>query len=274
MNYQEFTITCQPGFIDILIAEFSSLGFDTFQEKEDGFITYWEDSYDANLLNDLVDRYSSTASFTYSIKETIKQNWNKEWEKNYDPIIIEDICAVKAPFHTDLPTYPIELIITPKMSFGTGHHETTHLMLAEMLKIEFDRAKVLDAGTGTGVLAILAKKKGASSVFAIDIDDWCVENTAENAYVNGVNVEVTKASVEEIDLNHQYDTVLANINKNVLLNQIKYYKKALSQKAGTLMLSGFYLTDLEDIKQEAIASGFKFVHHTTRNNWTMARFSL
>ena len=150
MSYQEFTINCQPDFIEILIAEFGALGFDTFQEKEAGFITFWEAEYDTNLLNDLSERYQESASFSYSIKETVKQNWNKEWEKNYDPIIIDETCVVKAPFHTELPSYPIELIITPKMSFGTGHHETTHLILAEMLTIDFREQKVLDAGTGTG----------------------------------------------------------------------------------------------------------------------------
>ena len=193
MSYQEFTITCQPEFTEILIAEFGALGFDTFQENEAGFITFWEGDFDTNLLNTLAERYVHSTSFTYSTKETVKQNWNKEWEKNYDPIIIDETCVVKAAFHTELPPYPIELIITPKMSFGTGHHETTHLMLAEMLTIDFNDKKVMDAGTGTGVLAILAKKQGASSVFAFDIDAWCVENTAENAAVNGVEVKVVKA---------------------------------------------------------------------------------
>lgn len=273
MNYHEFAIRCHPDFIDILIAEFSGLGFDTFQENESGFITYLEGTFESNLLEDLSDRYSDSASFTYSIKETEKQNWNKEWEKNYDPIIIDETCVVKAPFHTELPPYPIELIITPKMSFGTGHHETTYLMLAEMLTIDFKGKKVLDAGTGTGVLAILAKIKEASSVFAFDIDDWCVENTAENANENGVEVEVIKASIEDINLKHEYDVVLANINKNILLSQMKYYKKALHNK-GTLLLSGFYEDDLKDIKKCAQEANLEFVHHNVRNNWTMARFTV
>ncbi len=271
MSYQEFTITCTPDFVQILIAEFGALGFDTFQEKDNGFITYWEGDYDANLLVDLNDRYSQSASFTYVIKETIKQNWNKEWEKNYDPIIIDETCVVKASFHTDLPSYPIELIITPKMSFGTGHHETTHLMLSEMLTINFKDKKVLDAGTGTGVLAILAKKQGASSAFAFDIDDWCVENTAENAEVNRVEVKVLKASIEDIELTKAYDVVLANINKNILLSQMGYYKKVLKVN-GTLLLSGFYENDLTDIKKSAQKEGLEYQNHKVRNNWTMARF--
>lgn len=271
MSFQELTITCHSDFIQILIAEFGALGFNTFKENEDGFITDWEGEFDSALLQDIANRYSDTAAFTYSIKETIKQNWNKEWEKNYDPIIIDNTCVVKAHFHTELPAYPIELIITPKMSFGTGHHETTHLMLAEMLTIDFKGKSIMDAGTGTGVLAILAKKQGASKAFAFDIDDWCVENTQENADVNGVEVEVIKSSIEEIDLDKKYDIVLANINKNILLSQMKYYLYALSNN-GTLMLSGFYETDLVDIKKKALEVGLTFQHHKVRNNWTMARF--
>ena len=272
MSYQEFTITCDPAFVEILIAEFGNIGFDTFQEKEAGFITDWEGEFDTLLLQDLSNRYSDSAMFSYSIKETEKKNWNTEWEKNYDPIIIDETCIVKAPFHTDLPPYPFELIITPKMSFGTGHHETTHLMLAEMLTIDFKGQKVMDAGTGTGVLAILAKIKEADSVFAFDIDDWCVENTSENAKVNSVKVEVIQASIEDVDLKQSYDIVLANINKNILLSQMKYYKKALQNNGGTLLLSGFYENDLEDIKKCAQENQLEFVHHKVRNKWTMARF--
>lgn len=271
MSFQEFTITCHPDFIEILIAEFGALGFDTFQEKEDGFITDWEGEFDSTQLQDISYRYSDSAAFTYTIKETVKQNWNKEWEKNYDPIIIDKTCVVKAPFHTELPPYPIELIITPKMSFGTGHHETTHLMLAEMLLIDFKGKAVMDAGTGTGVLAILAKKQGALKAFAFDIDDWCVENTAENAEVNGVEVEVIKSSIEDIDSTKKFDVVLANINKNILLDQMKHYFLVLS-KEGTLLLSGFYETDLIDIRKKAHEVGLTFQHHVVRNNWTMARF--
>ena len=272
MDYLEFNILCKTEFTDILIAEFSALGFDTFQETDTGFITFWEEAFDESLLADIKNRYTETAIFSCHIKETEKQNWNKEWEKNYDPIIIDETCVVKAPFHTELPSYPIELIITPKMSFGTGHHETTHLMLAEMLTLDFKGKKVMDAGTGTGVLAILAKKQEAASAFAFDIDDWCVENTIENAEVNKVEVEAAKASIEDIKLSTDYDVVLANINKNILLSQMAYYKQAL-KKGGSLLLSGFYETDLNDIKQIALKNGLAFQHHKVRNNWTMARFT-
>ena len=271
MIYQEFTILCTTEFTDILIAEFSTLGFDTFQENEQGFITFLEGDFEDSSLNELISKYKDSAQFSFARKDTVKQNWNKEWEKNYDPIIIDETCVVKAPFHIDLPPYPIELIITPKMSFGTGHHETTHLMLAEMLTLSFNGKQVMDAGTGTGVLAILAKKQGAKNSFSFDIDDWCVENTTENAEVNGVNIEVIKASIEELNSSNQYNIVLANINKNVLLSQMKYYKKALVTN-GTLLLSGFYESDLEDIKQKASENGLTYQHHKVRNKWTMARF--
>ncbi len=273
MNYLEFTIACKPNYTEILMAEFSNLGFDSFQETEAGFITFLETDFKEELLNDIKNKYTSVAQFSFTKKEIIKQNWNKEWEKNYDPIIINETCVVKAAFHTDLPTYPIELIITPKMSFGTGHHETTHLMLAEMLTIDFKDKKVMDAGTGTGVLAILAKKQGAASVLAFDIDEWCVENTLENATINGVDVKATKASIEDINIKEEFEVVLANINKNILLHQMKYYKKVLCKKERTLLLSGFYKLDLEDIKMCAQEVGLKFVHYKVRNNWIMARFN-
>jgi len=272
MSYQEFAITCSLEFTDILIAEFSALGFDTFQENETGFTTYSEGAFDTNLLVELVNQYSESAQFSYCVKATEKKNWNEEWEKHYDPIIIDKTCVVKAPFHTQLPSYPIELIITPKMSFGTGHHETTHLMLAEMLAVNFEGKKVMDVGTGTGVLAILAQKQGASSTFAFDIDDWCVENTIENAEVNNVTISVQNASIENLSLTTKFDIVLANINKNILLSQMEYYKKAINS-GGVLLLSGFYETDLQDIKIKAEENGLVFQHHKVRNNWTMARFT-
>lgn len=270
-NYQEFSITCDPDFVEILMAEFTELRFDTFLENKNGFITYWEGDYDTNLLDALSHKYSESALFTYTIKDTIKQNWNNIWEKNYDPILIGDSCIVKAPFHTNLPSYPVELIITPKMSFGTGHHETTHLMLAEMLLMDFNGKFLMDVGTGTGVLAILAKKQGATTSFAFDIDDWCIENATENAVVNGVEIEVTKASIEDIDLSRKFDIVVANITKNIVLSQMPYYKKVL-KKGGTLLVSGFYQEDLDDIKEKAAEVSLSFQHHSVRNNWTMARF--
>jgi len=270
-QYNEITVKCQLDFVDILIAEFSVLGFDTFLENEQGFITYSEEIQQPSLFNSIKDQYGDLASFSYYIKKIEKQNWNEEWEKNYEPIIVEETCVVKAAFHTNLPSYPIELIITPKMSFGTGHHETTYSMLAEMLTMDFKGKQVMDAGTGTGVLAILAQKQGASKTFAFDIDDWCVENTLENAEVNKVEVVAITASIETLELTPLYDVVLANINKNILLAQMNYYHHAL-KKDGDLLLSGFYLEDLEDIKQKAEEVGLQFINNRVRNNWTMARF--
>jgi len=271
-QYNEISVKCKTEFIDILIAEFSVLGFDTFLENEQGFITYNEENFDPSILDSIQNQYGTLATFSYFIKEVEKQNWNEEWEKNYDPIIVEETCVVKAAFHTNLPVYPIELIITPKMSFGTGHHETTYSMLAEMLTMDFKGKRVMDAGTGTGVLAILAQKQGALKTFAFDIDDWCVENTIENAEVNNVDLEVIQASIETLALKPIYDVVLANINKNILLAQMNYYQESLKM-GGDLLLSGFYLEDLEDIKQKAEEVGLKFKTNRMRNNWAMARFN-
>ena len=270
-DYQEIYVRCQQDFIEILIAEFAALGFDTFQENEDGFTTFVEGEFDSTMLNQLTEQYGTLASFSYLTKDVEKQNWNEEWEKHYEPIVVEEECIVKAPFHINAPSYPIELLITPKMSFGTGHHETTYLMLAEMLTMDFGGKHVMDAGTGTGVLAILAKKQGAIRVFAFDVDEWCIENAMENAEANQVAVEVIKASIEGIDLEPLYDVLVANINKNVLMAQMAYYSRALKQ-GGDLLLSGFYKEDEEDIRELAHQEGFIFERQRERNNWVMLRF--
>ncbi|MCB0496329.1 MAG: 50S ribosomal protein L11 methyltransferase [Cyclobacteriaceae bacterium] len=270
-DYKEITVSCKPDFIEILIAEFAAIGFDTFQENESGFTTFVEGEFDAAIIDQVAEQYGVVASFNYSTKDVEKQNWNEEWEKHYEPIVVEEKCIVKAPFHQDVPTYPIELLITPKMSFGTGHHETTYLMLAEMLEMDFHASNVMDAGTGTGVLAILAKKRGAQHVFAFDVDDWCVENTMENAELNHVELHVIKASIEGIEQQPEYDVLLANINKNVLLSQMNYYAGVLRQ-GGDMLLSGFYTEDIEDIKEQAHQEGFVFEKKRERNNWSMLRF--
>ena len=271
-DYQEINVYCHSDFTDILIAEMASLGFDTFQENGTGFTTFCEGEFDLHLLDDISDQYGAMASFSYALKEVDKQNWNEEWEKHYDPIVVENKCIVRAAFHSNLPNYPIELIITPKMSFGTGHHETTYMMLAEMLQLNFKEKSVMDAGTGTGVLAILAKKQGASTVFAFDIDDWCVENSLENKEVNNVQIEVVKASIEELEMVSKYDIISANINKNILLAQMTYYQKALNP-GGILLLSGFYVEDIEDIKNRAQQEKLVMESYRERNKWAMARFS-
>lgn len=269
-EYQEITVQCRQDFIEILIAEFAAIGFDTFQENENGFVTFWEGEFNESILEGIKTQYEALAQLSVDVHDVEKQNWNEEWEKHYDPIIVEGKCIVKAPFHTDAPTFPIELLITPKMSFGTGHHETTYLMLAEMLEMDFKNKQVMDAGTGTGVLAILASKRGAEHVLAFDIDDWCVENTIENAASNEVDVEAIKASIEGIERDPIYDVLLANINKNVLLAQMSFYANAL-KAGGCLLLSGFYTEDEEDIKERAHQEGLLFERRRERNNWLMLR---
>lgn len=270
-DYQEITVQCSPDFIDILIAEFAVLGFDSFNEEENGFTTFWEGDFNTTILDGLKAQYGEVASFGFTTKVIAKQNWNEEWEKHYEPIVVDEKCIVKAPFHKETATYPLEILITPKMSFGTGHHETTYLMLAEMLNMHLNNMVVMDAGTGTGVLAILAKKQGAAKVFAFDIDDWCVENTEENAETNHVSLKVIKASIEGVEIRPEYNLVLANINKNVLLGQMGHYSRALKQ-GGYLLLSGFYTEDGEDIKEVAHQEGLVFEHSKERNNWAMLRF--
>lgn len=267
-QYIQFTIICAQAFTDILIAEFAQLGFDTFVETNHGFVTYNTVNFDTKSIAPLIKKYGLTAQFSYTTTPVKKKNWNEEWEKNYEPIIVENKCIVKAPFHNNLPTYSLEILITPKMSFGTGHHETTYLMLAEMLKINMAKKSVLDAGTGTGVLSILAKKLEAKHVLAFDIDDWCVENALENANDNNLKLEVVLASIEDLELENSYDIILANINKNILLKQMGYYRKAL-KPGGLVLLSGFYAADLNDIVEKANQYQLKYEHHQAKNNWAM-----
>jgi ribosomal protein L11 methyltransferase len=269
LDYTTLWVECSEENRELLISALFELGFDSFQEEEDGFLASIESNqYSKTSIETLQKRYPS---FTYSINNQPRINWNEEWEKNYHPIVIDGKCLVRATFHKPDPVYPYEIIVTPKMSFGTGHHDTTYLMLSYQIKMEFERKRVLDVGAGTGILSIMAKKKGAAYILATDIDDWCIENSRENFELNHVqDYQLVQDNIEEVkDTN--FHIVLANINKNVLLDQLPEYEKRLTND-GLLLVSGFYESDIPDLTSLAENIGLSIFFTESKNNWAMIVF--
>lgn len=274
MNYIVLNFECDPACSDMLIAELSQVDFDTFLETDTGFQASAEaDVYNERAVNEIVEKYRDIVSpLSYVVEEVEKKNWNEEWEKHYDPIIVDDKCIVRASFHEPVLDYPYEIVINPKMSFGTGHHETTHLMLKAQLGIDFKGKSVLDLGCGTGILAIMAHKLGASSIAACDIEEWAVTNSKENFMLNGCpEIACFEGTVDVIPERHPRDIILANINRNVLLEEIPTYSKLL-KLGGCLLLSGFYEKDIPDIEQVAVDRGLKKLRYETKKDWVAVVF--
>jgi ribosomal protein L11 methyltransferase len=267
-QFLKITINTGVHHHDILIAELGAINYDSFQEQEEALEAYIvASSYEEDRLLQILDRYHIRHDFQVEALENI--NWNEQWEKNFDPVYISDQVQIRATFHQPLPAYRFDIIINPKMSFGTGHHETTHLIVAEQLSIDHKNKCVLDVGTGTGVLAIMAHKLGASSITVTDIDDWCISNCRENFELNNLeNFDILQGTIDKLTLPGTYDIIFANINKNVLLEEMKYYEKLLAQ-GGHLILSGFYEEDLPDITDKAKSVGLSNKRQHTRNNWAM-----
>lgn len=262
----------EPG-TEILLAELGELAFDSFVETEEGLSAYIkEHEHTDDILNDIYILQNDEFTISYKIEEIEQINWNEEWEKNFDPIDVDGICYVRAPFH-ETKNAEYEIVIEPKMSFGTGHHETTFMMMKHILNMDVTNKEVLDMGCGTAILAILALMKGAKHADAIDIDNWCYLNSIENAERNNI----TNISVFEGDaalLNNKidtYDIVIANINRNILLNDMEAYAKTLKQN-GTILFSGFYTEDIAAIEQEANKNQLFLVDTLTRNNWASLKF--
>ena len=260
-----------PG-CEILIAELSQLGFDSFQEHENGISAYVDSKISSEIdLKDIQILNTEEFKISFEINSIEKQNWNIKWESNFDPIYVDDICCVRAPFHPK-SDYKYDLVIEPKMSFGTGHHETTSMMISFILANEFTDYSVCDIGSGTGVLAILAEQRGANRIDAIDIDNWCYLNSLENIERNNSkNINVFEGEVKKLK-NLRYDSIFANINLNVLLNDISIYAKMLN-KNGVLYLSGFYKKDINKIEQEARISSLKLIETKQKNDWVSLKLS-
>ncbi len=268
MNYSEVNFTIDPLIPnrEILTVYLADMAFDSFVETDNGLQAYAPtNELDMGALQSAVDTVMQMgAAITFSVQEIEQQNWNATWESQFDPIEVSDSCRVRAPFHED-KGLPFELIIEPKMSFGTGHHATTFLMLTEMLTMSWTGKKVLDMGSGTGVLAFLAEKSGAESIDAIDIDDWAFENAIENAARN--NCPKTKVILGGAEcITDQYDVIIANINRNILVKDGGVYATHLNQ-GGSLLLSGFYEED-QPILLEAF-SGFQLNNIRVKDGWCM-----
>lgn len=268
MYYTRLQVICDPSLAEILMAEIAEAGFDTFLETEKGFEAYVaQNQYDKQHLQSIREKYATLTPVLFYQDRIEKKNWNEEWEKSYEPIVVEDTIMVRAEFHKPEKQYPTEIIITPKMSFGTGHHQTTHLMLKAQLSIDHQNKMVMDAGTGTAVLAIMASKCGARKVEAFDIDDWSVENGRENVLINAcTNITIQKGKISDLTFDENFDLILANINKNILLEEIHQYSAYLNP-GGQLLLSGFYEKDIPDLLREASRYGLKQVMFDVRDMW-------
>jgi len=269
MDYKELTIRLIPRdpYADILMAFLGELGFESFVETDDGFLAYIPGSnFPASIeWPDIIDEQKVEIAIS---EETISErNWNAEWESNFKPVIVEDKCLVRASFHEVNIKYPYEIIIDPKMSFGTAHHETTYMMIALMMKHTIANASVLDMGCGTGILAVLASKMGAGSVTAVDNDPWSYNNARENIENNlCINTHVILGDTESVE-GLIYDIILANINRNILLEQMASYSKLL-KPGGLLFMSGFYKDDCKTICIKAETVGIIECGHMEKNNWS------
>jgi len=272
MSFLEISIPTTQEKQEVLIALLSEESYDSFVETENTTVAYIEKAFfdDATLV-DILEKLSLSTSF--KVQELEDKNWNEEWEKNYDPVFIDEKIHIRASFHP-CKGYPYEILITPKMSFGTGHHATTSLVLSAQLTLDHKGKRVLDAGCGTAILSIMAEKRGASKVVAYDCDEWAYKNSLENITLN----TCTKTSIFQTDNveklldDEPFDIILANINKNVLLCEIGSFFKRLS-KGGILIMSGFFINDIQDIRSEAEDHGFKFLKTTDNSRWATIQFT-
>ena len=276
MNYYELlftTITTEDYQQDLLINTLGEIGFDTFEELEFGFKAYIPvDDFDRAVLDEALEAYRDMFTFSYEVILIPQKNWNEVWESNFEPIAIKDKIFVRATFHEPRPEFEFEIVRDPKMAFGTGHHQTTSMMLELLLENDMAGKKVLDMGCGTGILAIMASKLGAKEITAIDYDPVCYDSTIENAQLNGIQNITALCGSKEVIPGEQFDVILANINRNILLDQMQRYSEVLKPD-GELYLSGFYETpDLDIIMDEARKYGIKYIIHKLNNNWVAAKF--
>lgn len=272
---QYSTVTFQFRFqedfaADIFINELAQIGFDSFEETDNGCIAYIPTNLlDLNQLQQQIDSFPYKGINVLGTTDIEDKDWNEEWEKNYfQPIIIGDKCVIHSTFHHDIPKLPYDIIINPQMAFGTGHHQTTSMMLKAILDTDFSGKQVLDMGCGTAVLAILARMRGAAHVTAIDIDDWCVRNAQENIQLNNIDgIEVLLGDAELLKDKH-FDIILANINRNILLNDMPLYAATL-QHGGMLFMSGFYVTDIPVLTEKAAELDLQLTARQQTDNWAM-----
>jgi len=276
MNYIEVKIQitpCSEVSTDLLSAFLGEIGFDSFVSFEEGLFAYIPSSlFDEDRMKRSFALVPVDCAIDYSVIEIPDRNWNEEWEKNYfTPIVIGNECVVHSSFHTDIPEVKYDILIDPKMSFGTGHHETTSTMMEMMLKTSFENKVVLDMGCGTAILSILASMRGAKSVTGVDIDEWAYENALENIQLNHIsNIDILLGGSEQI-AGKKYDIILANINRNVLLKNMKIYSACMNENS-ELYMSGFYKEDIPVISEEANRCGLVLETYTEKNRWVGTKF--
>tara|TARA_B100000809_G_C15139770_1_gene532567 strand:- start:7436 stop:8269 length:834 start_codon:yes stop_codon:yes gene_type:complete len=271
MEYIEFKASVEPLEVgrDILIAELSEIGFESFVETEDGVDAYIQQPlFDATSIDEIGLLNNADFKVSYSTKTIADQNWNAEWEKNFELINVENECIIRAPFHEKNESVEFDIVIDPKMSFGTGHHETTYLMIKRLLALSLEGKSLMDMGCGTGVLAILSQLKKAEYVEAIDIDEWAYNNTLENIRNNNCNeITVEMGGVEKIS-ETMFDVFIANINRNILLNDMEKYVSVI-KNGGSLLLSGFFSSDKEMLLEAATSLNMELNYSESKNDWTM-----
>ena len=260
---------------DLLVAALADIGFDTFEDTDEGLAAFIvEADFKQKDLDEVLTDFSDNFECNYTIHQIAQENWNEEWEKNFSPLVISDDCYIRATFHEHQPQYKYEIVIDPKMAFGTGHHQTTTMMMQYILGIDFNGKEVLDMGAGTGILGIFAAKRGAKQVIAIDNDDVCYLSAIENATLNKIDNLISLCGGKEVIPNQKFDVILANINRNILLDQIESYSQVLKNK-GIILFSGFYeAPDLDMITEHCRKFNLEFIDHKKNGDWVAAKFEL
>jgi ribosomal protein L11 methyltransferase len=272
-SYLGYHFTVEPKELgsEILIAELEETPFESFAETNNGFSAFIQKNlWNESILNNISILENPAFKISYTVEEIEQVNWNEEWEKNFEAINVDGICHVRAPFHPKTEA-KYDIIIEPKMSFGTGHHETTYMMIQHLLETDVTNMKTLDMGCGTAILAILAEMKGAHPIEAIDIDNWCYLNSIENAERNHCKyISVYEGDAALLE-GKKYDLIIANINRNILLNDMQAYVDSLNEK-GIILFSGFYEEDIPYIDASCKEKGLKFVKKLNRNNWVSLKY--
>jgi ribosomal protein L11 methyltransferase len=274
VSFTKLEVECPPDFSEILIAELAEAGFGMFLETTSGFEADAEPQLvDLEAVERIRQKYEHLQPLQFRLSSVEKENWNELWEKNVEPIVVDDRCLIRAAFHPPGKGFQYEIVITPKMSFGTGHHPTTHLMIKAQLDLDHKGKRVMDAGCGTGILSIMASLRGAREVEAFDIDAWSLSNGEENVALNHCNnVRIRQGTIKDFDWPRPFDIILANINRNILLQEMDSYVANLVT-GGVLVLSGFYVNDIDELMGSAMPLGLTFTARDDREQWAMLRLT-